>query len=692
MKVLIVDDKKENLYLLERMLKKIGHEVVMAENGKQALEKFHSDNFKMIISDILMPVMDGYQLCQAVRSNKEFNDILFIFYTATYVEKEDEELALKLGANKFIRKPMEPEKFIKIIKNLLQNMEISQVKPKKDIIKEEKELFKLYSERLVNKLEQKMLALEKEIIKRKKVEEKLRSSKAFIETIINKVPDVIFSTDIKRFRNYVSQNCVDLFGYTVEEFNNTPQLWNKIILSEDKAIYEEAYKNLFKGESFSVEYRITRKDGGIRWIRVFGTPTLDSEGNLERIDGIAADITEHMKMDQKLRESEEKYREILENIKDLYFEVDLKGNFIFFNDMIGEILGYSKSELSGMNYRNIMNKESAKIIFNVFNTVFKTNNIYRSAEFEIKNKYGKRIVLDSNIYLKYDSTGKKIGFRGLARDITERKKSEILRERFAEKLENKVKKRTKELNESLEQQKLYQEQLLKASQFKSKFLASMSHELRTPLNSVIGFTDILLEGFYGEINEKQDHYLNNIRSSAFHLLDLINEVLDISKIEAGKIELNIEEFSLNKIANQIISTLKPMYEEKKLKFEVIGLDEEKFIQADPIRFKEILYNLLNNAIKFTKKGGFRLEIAEREDHLEFNIIDTGIGIAEEDFDLIFKEFKRVKSDYVYSVEGTGLGLSLSKRFIELHGGNISFTSKLGEGTTFTFILPKKMIK
>jgi len=173
---------------------------------------------------------------------------------------------------------------------------------------------------------------------------------------------------------------------------------------------------------------------------------------------------------------------------------------------------------------------------------------------------------------------------------------------------------------------------------------------------------------------------------------LINKVLDISKIEAGKIELNIEEFSLNKIADQIITTLKPMYEEKKLKFEVIGLDEEKFIQADRIRFKEILYNLLNNAIKFTKEGGFRLEIAEHEDHLEFNIIDTGIGIAEEDFDLIFKEFKRGKSEYVTSVEGTGLGLSLTKKFIELHDGNISFTSKLGEGTTFTFILPKKMKK
>jgi len=173
MKILIVDDKKENLYLLERILKKMGNEVVMAENGEQALEKLNSDNIKMVISDILMPVMDGFQLCKAVKSNKKFNDILFVFYTATYIEKEDEEFALDLGANKFIRKPLKPEKFLEIIKNLIQKTEISQVKPSKPIIKEEKEILKLYSERLIHKLEQKILSLEKEITQRKEVEDVL---------------------------------------------------------------------------------------------------------------------------------------------------------------------------------------------------------------------------------------------------------------------------------------------------------------------------------------------------------------------------------------------------------------------------------------------------------------------------------------------------------------------------------------
>jgi len=176
MKVLVVDDKKENLYLLERMIKKIGYEVVVADNGKQALEKLNGADFKMVISDILMPVMDGFQLCRAVRSDEKFNDLLFVFYTATYVEKEDKEFALKLGADKFLRKPLEPEEFIRIIKEIILKKELSQTKPSKIVVKEEKELLKLYSERLIHKLEKKLLDLEKEIIERKRVEDALKKS------------------------------------------------------------------------------------------------------------------------------------------------------------------------------------------------------------------------------------------------------------------------------------------------------------------------------------------------------------------------------------------------------------------------------------------------------------------------------------------------------------------------------------
>jgi len=248
--------------------------------------------------------------------------------------------------------------------------------------------------------------------------------------------------------------------------------------------------------------------------------------------------------------------------------------------------------------------------------------------------------------------------------------------------------RTKELQKALEDQKLYMDEIIKSSQFKSEFLATMSHELRTPLNAIIGFADLLLEGIYGELNDKQLEYLEDIRSSAQYQFEMIKQILDITKIESGKLILNKERFSLKNIINQVISTLKPLYSKKGLKIKIEGLDSDKEIYADPIRFKEIMINLVCNAIKFTLEGQITLKMNENINNWIFKIRDTGIGIAQIDFDLIFKEFKRVESPYVRSISGSGLGLSLSKRLVELHGGNINFTSTEGKGTTFIFTLPK----
>jgi signal transduction histidine kinase len=220
----------------------------------------------------------------------------------------------------------------------------------------------------------------------------------------------------------------------------------------------------------------------------------------------------------------------------------------------------------------------------------------------------------------------------------------------------------------------------------------MSHELRTPLNAIIGFTELLLEGTFGELNATQLEYLEDIKDSAEYQYDMISSILDISKIESGQVKLNLQKFSLNSIIDQVKSSLKPLYKNKNLEFEVEGLDRDLEIYADPIRFKEILLNLLTNAIKFTIEGYVKLIIKEFYDRWIFKIRDTGIGIARKDFDLIFKEFKRVESSYVKSTQGTGLGLSLTKRLVNLHGGQITFSSVLGVGTTFTFFIPKNIPK
>jgi len=276
----------------------------------------------------------------------------------------------------------------------------------------------------------------------------------------------------------------------------------------------------------------------------------------------------------------------------------------------------------------------------------------------------------------------------LFQDISEKKKAELLENEFKQKLENEVQSRTRELNEALTQQKLYLDQIIKSSQFKTEFMSTMSHELRTPLNAIIGFTELLIEGVYGPLNQEQLEFTIDIKTSAEHQFDMIQHILDIAKIEAGQIVLNIIQFSLKSMVKQIKSSLRSLYQRKNLKFKIVGLDTEKKIYADPIRFKEILLNLISNAIKFTIEGSITLILEEKYNQWIIKVRDTGIGIATKDFPLIFKEFKRVESTYVRSVPGTGLGLSLTKRLINLHGGEISFTSVLGIGTTFSFSIPK----
>ena len=231
-------------------------------------------------------------------------------------------------------------------------------------------------------------------------------------------------------------------------------------------------------------------------------------------------------------------------------------------------------------------------------------------------------------------------------------------------------------------------QLEIANQHKSDFLANMSHELRTPLNAIIGFSEVLVEKMFGEVNEKQLDYLNDIHSSGKHLLSLINDILDLSKIEAGRMELDVAEFDLRSALENAITLIKERAQRHGITLE---LDVEKSLgafRADERKFKQIMLNLLSNAVKFTPEGGkVSVRAKPLEGALEVAVADTGVGIAAEDQQKVFEEFKQVGTDYTKKAEGTGLGLALTKRFVELHGGAIRLESALGKGSSFIFSLP-----
>lgn len=229
-----------------------------------------------------------------------------------------------------------------------------------------------------------------------------------------------------------------------------------------------------------------------------------------------------------------------------------------------------------------------------------------------------------------------------------------------------------------------------ANRFKSEFLANMSHELRTPLNSIIGFSDILISG-EGKV-DKQRVYLNHISTSGKHLLSLINDILDLSKVEAGKMKLNYEIFDIYSAIFEIKQLVIPLADKKQIDIDFIVDECLGEICADKMRFKQILFNLISNAIKFTSANGTITIIAHTIDRiLQCTVEDTGIGISEENKKKMFKPFTQFDSSTNRSYEGTGLGLSLIKKFVELHQGKIWFESELGKGTAFTFELPLKPI-
>ena len=238
-----------------------------------------------------------------------------------------------------------------------------------------------------------------------------------------------------------------------------------------------------------------------------------------------------------------------------------------------------------------------------------------------------------------------------------------------------------------EELKILREQAQNASKAKSDFLANMSHELRTPLNAIIGYSEMLMEEAEDDGLDTYSDDLSKINSSGEHLLTLINDILDLSKIEAGKMELHIEEFEFEKHLSQIEATAKPLVEKNGNKFVIEKPDNIKKLTNDQTKLRQILFNMLSNAAKFTKKGTVTLSITESGDDIKFAVIDTGIGMNEEQLGKVFEEFTQAESSTSKDYGGTGLGLPISKMMTEMMGGRMDVESEAGKGTTFSITIP-----
>jgi len=516
-----------------------------------------------------------------------------------------------------------------------------------------------------------------DISERKMIEERLRESEEQFRTISMSAHDAIIRIDSDGNISYWNRAAEVIFGYKAEEVLGR-NLHTVLAPSRFHADHFAAFGEFQQsgqgnavgktlelaairknGEEFPVELSLSAVKNNDRWEAI----------------GILRDITERKKAEKELYEKTALLENLLDSIPDIVFFKDLNGVYLGCNPMFAEFTGNPREKILGATDFDLFPAEVAAFFREQDGIMMKQNTMRHNEEW-VDYPDGRRVLLDTLKAPLRAPDGRVLGLLGVSRDITQRKKAE-----------EDLRIANKQLEESTARANELATQAEIANKAKSEFLANMSHEIRTPLNGVIGMTGLLLDT---ELNSNQRRYAELVRLSGETLLSLINDILDLSKIEAGKLDLESMDFNLQSLLDDTASTLSIRAHEKKLEFIYeIYHNVPVLLQGDPGRIRQILTNLVGNAIKFTRQGEIAVRVtldsaSDREVMLRFHVSDTGIGIPEDKVRLIFDKFTQVDASTTRHYGGTGLGLAISKQLAELMGGEIGVISEEGRGSEFWF--------
>ena len=499
--------------------------------------------------------------------------------------------------------------------------------------------------------------ISRDITEYHRADQALRDSEAKWRSLVESAPDIISTINlnyqlqfINRIPSGVDITAEDIIGESIFDF----------LTQEHHDGFRSACQRVIEtGEvaGYEVQGKLSQN-----WYATWIGP-ITRDGEIVGFVMTSTNITDRKQAEIELQESEERFRRAVLNAPLPIMIHAENGEVILISHAWTELTGYTSEGMTTVSeWLAQANSEMSEEIQEYLGQVNPTKERVAPAQYEIMTKAGEKQIWEfSSSLLGIQPNGKRT-IISMALDITEQLKAQ-------------------EAMQSAKETAEY------ASRAKSDFLANMSHELRTPLNAIIGFAEILRDELVGPLNDDQKECVNDIRISGQHLLEMINDILDLSKIEAGKMFLQLEKFAIVDAVEEVNAIINALALKKNIEL-TLTCPQDAIIEADRVKVKQIFYNLLSNAVKFTPEGGkVKTQLKLTSNTLQAEVIDTGIGIAEEDQMKLFAPFTQIDTSKSRRYGGTGLGLALTQRLIELHGGEIRVTSKEGKGSTFFFTIP-----